>query len=220
VVSVALPRSDGRLAEELYLGLREMADRFQVPIVGGDTNSWEGRLVISVTVLGEATERGVVQRSGAQVGDWLFVTGALGGSILGHHLDFTPRIQEALRLQEWVSLHAMLDISDGLASDLNHICQESGCGAVLVADAIPIAPAAITLSRTSQKPPLQHALEDGEDFELLFAVSPEDGAKLLQEPPFAGLSKIGECVSSGLWLEDSTGQRQPLTPRGWVHEFA
>lgn len=220
VVSVALPQRDGRLAEELYLGLRDMADRFHVPIVGGDTNSWPEKLVISVTVLGEATERGVVRRDGAQVGDWLFVTGALGGSILGHHLDFTPRVQEALRLQDCVTLHAMLDISDGLAADLNHLCHESDCGAVLVAEAIPIAPAAIELSRTSQKPPLQHALEDGEDFELLFAVSPDDGAKLLQEPPFPGLYKIGECVSSGLWLEDSSGQRQPLAPRGWVHEFA
>lgn len=220
VVSLALPQSDGAVAEELYLGLREMADRFNVPIVGGDTNSWMGKLVVAVTVLGEVTERGIVRRSGAQVGDWLFVTGPLGGSILGHHLDFTPRIDEALRLHECVALHAMIDISDGLAADVNHICQESGCGAVLRADAIPISPAAIELSRQTQKTPLDHALEDGEDFELVFAVSPEDGRKLQQEPPLPGLCKIGECVGSGLWLEDASGQRQPLAPRGWEHPVA
>ena len=94
VVSVGLPRAGGRLAEELYLGLREMADAFDCPIVGGDTNSWDGPLVISVTLLGAATERGVVCRNGARPGDWLMATGSFGGSILDKHLSFTPRIRE------------------------------------------------------------------------------------------------------------------------------
>ncbi len=219
VVSVALPRAGGQtLAEGLYLGLRDIADAFGVPIVGGDTNSWSGPLVISVTVLGEATERGPVRRSGAKPGDWLFVTGPLGGSILGHHLDFTPRVSEALALHAAIELHAMIDISDGLAADLNHICDESRCGAVLVAETIPISPAAVELSRTSGKSPLQHALGDGEDFELVFAVSSADGEKLLRAPPVAGLTKIGECVDQGLWIEES-GLRKPLEPTGWVHEL-
>src|SRR5256885_113459 len=92
-VSVGLPRRGGRaLAEELYHGLREMADAFQTPLPGGDTNSWDGPLAISVTLLGEPTGRGPVRRSGARPGDWLFVTGPLGGSIAGHHLMFTPRV--------------------------------------------------------------------------------------------------------------------------------
>ncbi len=219
VVSVALPVGDGMrsaFAEELYLGLREVADAFDVAIVGGDTNSWRDKLVISVTAFGEATARGPVTRGGAKPGDWLFVTGALGGSIRGHHLDFTPRVREALTLHEAVDLHAMIDISDGLAADLNHICEESGCGAVLFADAIPIANAAHELSRTSGKSPLEHALGDGEDFELIFAVSPEAGAKLLHSPPIADIAKIGECTDHGLWL--ATGNdRHPLTPQGWVH---
>lgn len=216
VVSVALPKDGRDLAQELYFGLRDVADTFSVAIVGGDTNSWDGPLVISVTVIGEITGRGPVTRRGAKPGDWLFVTGPLGGSILGHHLDFTPRVLEALTLHDAVELHAMIDISDGLAADVNHICEESKCGAVLVADAIPIADAARELSRASCKTPLQHALGDGEDFELVFAVSPEDGTKLLREAPVPGLTKIGECVESGLWLE-ANGARQPLAPVGWVH---
>jgi len=100
VVSVGLPRQGGRaLAEELYLGLREVADSFDTAIVGGDTNSWDGPLVISVTLLGEATPPGPVRRRGARPGDWLMATGTFGGSILGKHLDFTPRVREALALQ-------------------------------------------------------------------------------------------------------------------------
>ncbi|MDY3560994.1 thiamine-phosphate kinase [Gemmata sp. JC673] len=218
-VSVALPNARGAdLARELFLGLRDVADAFNVPIVGGDTNSWAGPLVISVTALGEATERGPVRRDGARPGDWIFVTGPLGGSILGHHLDFTPRVAEALRLHEVVDLRAMCDISDGLSADLNHICEESRCGAVLEGGAIPITNAARELSRTSGRTPLQHALGDGEDFELVFAVSPEHGAQLLARSPFPGLAKIGTCVETGLWLE-LNGTRQPLAPAGWVHSL-
>ena len=219
VVSVALPRTGGReLGEQLYLGLRDVADAFGVPIVGGDTNSWDHPLAVSVTVLGEATDRGPVLRSGAKPGDWLLVTGPLGGSIRGKHLTFTPRVREALRLHECAELHAMIDISDGLAADLNHILEESRCGAVLKADAIPISSDAVELSRTSGKSALQHALGDGEDFELIAAVSPADGERLIREQPVSGitLAKVGECVDAGLWLEER-GARTKLEPAGWVH---
>jgi len=219
VVSVGLPRSAGReLAEELYLGLREVGDAFQTPIVGGDTNSWDGPLSISVTLIGEATPQGAVPRSGAKVGDWVMVTGALGGSILGHHLDFVPRVREALQLHAFAPIHAMIDISDGLAADLNHILVASGCGAVLTASRIPIADAARQLSQQSGKSPLQHALRDGDDIELIVVVAPESFARLLAEQPVSGIVMyhIGECVASGLWLEDDQG-RQPLPPAGYVH---
>src|SRR5712691_5950027 len=99
VVSVGLPRRGGRaLAEELYLGLREVADEFGTAVVGGDTNSWDGPLVISVTVFGEPGPGGIVRRAGARLGDLLLLTGPVGGSILGKHLDFTPRVREALAL--------------------------------------------------------------------------------------------------------------------------
>src|SRR5262249_1696172 len=151
--------------EELYLGLREVADAFDTAVVGGDTNSWNGPLVINVTLLGESTPRGPVRRAGARVGDWLMVTGPLGGSILGKHLDFTPRVREALRLHELVSLHAMIDVSDGLAADVGHLCDESNCGAVLRAEGIPLTPEASQIA--DGRSPLEHGLGDGEDFELV-----------------------------------------------------
>jgi thiamine-monophosphate kinase len=225
VVSVALPRQVGQvsnlpanLAEQLYAGLRDQADAFNTAIVGGDTNSWDGGLVISVALLGEPGPQGPILRSGARPGDWLMVTGSLGGSILGKHLDFTPRIHEALALQAHCRVHAMLDISDGLAADVKHICEESGCGAVLVAERMPVSDAARRMD--DGKTPLEHALGDGEDFELAFAVAPEDGRRLLEEQPIAGiaLAWIGKCVESGLFLEEN-GVRRPLAPMGFVHAF-
>ncbi len=130
------------------------------------------------------------------------VTGSLGGSILGKHLTFTPRVREALRLHELVDLHAMIDISDGLAADLHHICQESGCGAELEADAIPVSVDACRMA--DARPPLDHALGDGEDFELLFAVDAADGCELLRASRYQALplpasafvsSKESGCVA-------------------------
>lgn len=233
VVAVALPAgtADGReLAEELFLGLRDIADRYDTPIVGGDTNSWPGKLVVCVTVFGEAPARGPVRRSGARPGDWLFVTGPVGGSLLGRHLEPTPRLREAAKLYDFADLHAMIDVSDGLAADLNHILEESGCGAVVSAADVPIHPDAVERAKRTGRPPLAHALGDGEDFELIFAVSPADGERLEREPPVPGLVKFGECVEEGLWLDDATGAlsdpsrgrsgppgRHPLEPTGWVH---
>jgi thiamine-monophosphate kinase len=217
VVSVGLPRKGGRaLAEELFRGMREVADAFDTAIVGGDTNSWDGPLAVSVTLHGKAVGRGPVLRKGARPGDWLFVTGPLGGSILGKHLDFTPRVREGIMLNLAAQLHAMTDISDGLAHDLNHICRESSCGAVLRAEAIPVA--AEAYQGGDGRSPLEHALGDGEDFELLFAVCPEDGRKLLEAQPVPGvtLSHIGEFVESGLWMEQE-GNWTPLAPSGYVH---
>jgi thiamine-monophosphate kinase len=219
-VSVALPQRDGlALAEQLYFGLRDVADEFATAVVGGDTNSWNGPLVIAVTLLGEATVLGPVRRSGARPGDWLLVTGPLGGSIRGKHLTFRPRVNEALQLHAAASLHAMIDISDGLAADLGHLCQESQCGAVLQAAAIPISTDARNMN--DGQSPLDHALADGEDFELVFAVDPADAARLLQEQPIAGLRlvHIGECVDQGLWIEEN-GQRRILEPAGYVHPLS
>ena len=219
-VSVGLPRGNAQtLAEELYLGMREVADGFETAIAGGDTNTWTGGLVVSVTVMGEPGPQGPILRRGATPGDWLFVTGPLGGSILGKHLDFVPRVKEGLELQEHAMLHAMIDISDGLSADVFHICEESGCGAVLFSDKVPISEAARTIA--DGKGPLEHALSDGEDFELAFAVDSADGERLLTTQPIPGitLSHVGVFVAEkGLFLEEN-GMRRCIEPRGFAHPF-
>ncbi|MBI3410965.1 MAG: thiamine-monophosphate kinase [Planctomycetes bacterium] len=219
-ISVGLPRNaDSKLAEELYLGMREIADEFKTAIIGGDTNAWDGGLAISVTLLGEPTPPGPVLRQGARPGDWLLITGGLGGSLLGRHLDFTPRIREAQKLHQIVDLHAMIDVSDGLAGDVHHLCEESRCGAVLRADAIPVHPDVSRLH--DQRSLLDHALNDGEDFELAFAVAPADGERLMRTQPVDGIvmSHVGAFIAEGgMWLEQG-GRRDILPPRGYVHSF-
>jgi thiamine-monophosphate kinase len=219
VVGLVLPRSDGsgETIRQLQQGLREMANQYQVPIVGGDTNSWTDGLVVSVTVLGEPI-RAAVLRSGAQPGDWIFVTGPVGGSILGRHLKPVPRLIEAEQLVKNYELRAMIDISDGLAQDLGHIGEESGCGIVLHAAEVPIHPDAFELAKQTGKTALAHALGDGEDFELIFTVSAVDGARLLAAPP-CPIWKVGVCVAEpGIWLEEE-GRRSPLAALGWEHSL-
>lgn len=220
VVAVALPRDRGlAFAEELHAGLLEAAREFDVALAGGDTNVWDGPLVISVTLTGEATERGPVLRSGAQPGDWILVTGTLGGSLAGRHLDFTPRVREALRLHEAAELHSMIDISDGLAADLHHILDESRAGALLRTDAIPVSDTAARCA--DGHTPLEHALGDGEDFELLFTVSPDDGRALLANPPIEiPLAHVGEIVAgTGCEWVAADGTRTILPRSGWEHGF-
>lgn len=220
VVSIALPRSRAwDLAQGVQDGIDALAKRFDVCIAGGDTNTWDGPLVISITALGEPLGQGPVRRGGAEPGDWILVTGELGGSIHGKHLDFVPRLEEVRELQSRVTLHSMIDISDGLAADLHHILEESHVGARLIADKIPISVAA--QSATDGRSPLEHALGDGEDFELLFTLSPADAKNLLAAPPCATrLTHIGEIVpGSQCELLQADGQVVPLPPRGWRHSF-
>jgi thiamine-monophosphate kinase len=219
VIAVGLPRSGSmELAQQLFKGMEEAAKENDVAVIGGDTNTWQGPLTISATVLGEATDRGPVTRSGAKPGDWIFVTGPLGGSILGHHLDFRPRVREALELHRIVGLHALTDISDGFALDLFHITRESRCGAVTFAHQVPISDAAQRMN--DRLPPLDHALCDGEDYELIFTVSASDGKRLVDEPQAASFPvfHVGECVEHGFWIDDGSSRR-PLEPRGYEHSW-
>ena len=219
-VSVAFPRNATReLTDGITDGLLQLADEFGVLIAGGDTNAWDGPFVISVTIIGEATERGPVTRSGALPGDSVFVTGDLGGSLSGRHLTFRPRVDEALRLHEAVDLHSMIDLSDGLASDLHHILDESRVGVVVGSESIPVSEAA--RCATDGRSPLEHALCDGEDFELCFTVSPADGELLLQNSPIeTRLSRIGTITSEGICeLVDAQGNPKPLPRSGWQHRW-
>ena len=155
---------------------------------------------------------------GAQVGDWIIVTGAFGGSILEHHLDFTPRVREALGLHEKYELHAAIDVSDGLSLDLARLVEESHCGAELDIDAILVSEAARRLAAagTDSRDALDHALSDGEDFELIFAAPPEEAGRVLSEQPLeTRLSRIGRFVERpGLWEWVGESELRPLSPRG------
>ncbi len=228
VISLVLPRDDTaaalKLAKELYEGLLPLAQEYNVAIAGGDTNTFDGPLVISVAALGQPTGRGPLTRSAGRPGDWLLVTGSLGGSILGHMFDFTPRVREAIALHERYELHAAIDISDGLALDASRLAAESGCGAVIFSDNIPIAPAAYQLADQDgaadrKAAALMHALSDGQDFELLVAATPEVAKRILREVPLdCSITHVGELVAEpGLWQPDSAGKRQPLEPIGWRH---
>ena len=223
VVALALPRCGaGELAISLYEGLLPLAERFGLAIAGGDTNTWDGPLVISVTAIGELTDRGPLTRSGAQPSDRILVTGTLGGSILGRHLDVEPRIDEALRLMGQYELHAGIDISDGLSTDLGHLTEESCCGAIVESARVPVSDAAKALaaSTTDGRTPLEHALHDGEDFELLLAVPPAAADRILRDKTLGvPITEIGQFVAErGLWLEDD-GQRKPLPVGGYEHRF-
>ncbi len=198
---------------------------FDVAIAGGDTNSWNGPLVISITAFGTLTSRGPLLRSQGKPGDAILVTGDFGGSILGKHLDFTPRVREALRLNERYELHAAMDVSDGLSLDLSRPCRSSRCGAELFLDRIPIAAAAaaLAISRRAALPQdaaLDHALSDGEDFELILTTTAAESEKLLRDQPLGAvrLTEIGRLVPDrGLFAVDAQGRRTPLTPRGYEH---
>jgi thiamine-monophosphate kinase len=225
VVALVLPKTGGlELATALYEGVLPLAEKHGLAIAGGDTNSWDGSLVVSITLLGKVTPRGALRRGGAKVGDRILATGAFGGSILGRHLDFEPRVAEALLLNKRYELHAGIDVSDGLSLDLSRMAEESGCGAVLDLKKIPIAVDAQRLAEQlgDGSTALDHALSDGEDFELLLAVPPEEARRIVADQPFdVPITEIGEMTADmGLWQCGKTGAKLPLRPRGWEHELA
>jgi len=208
VVAVALPKSVSiDYAKQLYVGLRDAADAQDCRIVGGDTATWDGKLVVSVTILGRSDGVRPVTRGGAVAGNEIYVTGPLGGSILGRHLAFEPRVALGRKLAGVAT--AMIDLSDGLSRDLGHICRASGVGAIIEAELVPIHPDAVELSRRDGISALEHALNDGEDYELL----------LTGPAGIGGVIRVGRIVSEpGIYLMEN-GATRPLQARGWQHEM-
>ncbi len=234
VISVALPRDlPGTLpldefAKALFLAARDAAALFDCPLVGGDTAIWDQRLAITVSGLGELpmepdkSSPHPVLRSGAKPGDTLFVSGALGGSILGRHLTFQPRIDLAQKLARALgtsptgALHAMMDLSDGLAQDLPRLCAASGVGAEVFAARLPMHADAETLAAKDGIPAGLHALADGEDYELLFAVETEAIPQLidLSEKGGVPLTAIGTVTTTKeVVLIDDANRRHPWPRR-------
>ena len=217
VVSTALPRGFGE--EELrllYAGIVRAGSKFGCALVGGDITSWDNDnpFAISVAMLSKPAGNEPVGRSGAEVGDLICVTGALGGSRFGKHLEFEPRVGEAMKIAGSVKVHSMIDISDGLSSDLNRICGQSKVGAIIEAGLIPISDEA-----KRDEDPLGSALNDGEDFELLFTLLPQDCENLLEcwDGPIA-ITKIGAITEARkMELRMLDGEVKSLEARGYEH---
>jgi thiamine-monophosphate kinase len=217
VVSVALPKGYGEdELKQLHAGITRAGRKYNCALVGGDITSWrkDNPFAISVAMLSRPAENEPVKRSGAKLGDSICVTGLLGGSGFGKHLEFEPRVKEAIKIAGTVRLNAMIDISDGLSSDLNRICAQSGVGAVIDAERIPISDAA-----QAAEDPLSSAINDGEDFELLFTVSKTGCQELLNnwnEP--VPITRIGEITNTHkMQIKMPDGRIVDLPVRGYDH---
>lgn len=194
LVSIGLPPDTRKsFVDELYNGVRDSAKKYGAVLAGGNTARLKGRVMISTTVLGEMPENEVVYRNGARINDTIYVTGTIGDAALGlkalkrygmkavsrgpfkkaalKHLDPTPRLRAGRMLAAKKLAHSMIDISDGLALDLKRICEESGVGAVVRLENIPLSGDMLRFARSSKKTWVQLALSGGEDYELLFTSS-------------------------------------------------
>ena len=210
VVSVALPRNFGaQNLKKLHKGILIAAKKYNCPLIGGDMTSWNKPLAISVTMLSTVGKMKPVKRSTAKIGDVICVTGTLGGSLKGKHLVFEPRLKESLAIAQ-AGANSMMDISDGLSTDLNHICRLSGKGAIVEADKIPVSRNAETLS---------NALNDGEDFELLFTIPQKKFEKLMKHWRFkTKLSVVGKIVKdNSVKIKMPDGKIINLKPGGYDH---
>ena len=244
---------DAEFVAKIYDGLNALAEKFGVAIVGGETTTnpggsterrsptrhdsavqpngpgqetgvpAAGAVLISIALLGTVPRGKQILRSGAKVGDAIFVTGELGGSLAGKHLDFEPRLAEARWLAEHFSIHALMDLSDGLGGDLRHILSASHVGAQILKSAVPISRAAKLRARqnSSAKPPFIAALTDGEDFELLFTLASKSAVKLVdawkKKFPEVKLSCIGKIVAGeGILIRDKMSSHT-FNASGYVH---
>jgi thiamine-monophosphate kinase len=205
MITLMLPRRT-KLAwvKNLYRGLRRAARRFEVSIVGGETSSTAGPIASSVSVVGFIERNRWVSRRGGKSGDDIFVTGKLGGAVKQKHLHFIPRIAESRWLTENFSIHAMMDLSDGLGADLPRLARASRVGFELYLKSLPL----------SRGATINEAISEGEDYELLFAVSPRERNRLQKEWrqkfPRLPLTRIGSLSQL------STKNYQRL-PRGYTH---
>jgi len=195
-------------ADKISKGMRDIARNFKVNLVGGDLSAAR-KTVIDVSMIGLVSKKRLVLRSGAGVGDIIFVTGALGGSILGKHLKFTPRVKEAQFLTKKFKISSMIDISDGLIQDLGHILSLSNKGAVIYEKLIPVSPKARNT---------KDALYSGEDFELLFTMSQQQARKLI-DSGMRNFKPIGEITSKeyGLSLIGINGRKKDILDKGFKH---
>lgn len=208
----------------LYQGLLELSTRYQFPIVGGDTNRWNGPLLVSIALMGtpfddSGTTTRLWNMSGGNPDDAIFVSGCFGGSLFHHHYEFEPQIQLAEHLALHHPITAATDSSDSLTLDLAHLARSSTTGFEIDSRLIPIAPDAFKRSESTGLPALHHALYDGEDFQLICSVPP-DCVEVLQQDtrlPVA-FTRIGRLTASREFtMIDPQGVAQRLEIRGYEH---
>lgn len=248
LISIGIPADVWQtdFVERLYSGWFELANRYDVHLIGGDTSRTAEKIVIDSIVLGECAANNAVKRSAAQPGDQIFVTGSLGAAAAGlrlvergahlaeqnlhdedsQKLDHVllrqlrpePRTGWGIILGEERLATSMIDISDGLSSDLNHLCEASGVGALIDSSLLPIDRQVVELCGRRALDPLQLALHGGEDFELLFTVSPNDVNRLPRRVDGTQITRIGEIRIKGEGVRISEGPRTwDLNPGGWRH---
>jgi thiamine-monophosphate kinase len=248
LISIGVPDDvwQTEFVDQFYEGLASLAQRYDVRLIGGDTSRTNEKIVIDSIVLGECNTGRAVKRAGAQPGDQIFVTGSLGGAAAGlrliergahlaeqhladddsqkidhvllRQLRPEPRVGWGMVLGEERLATAMIDISDGLSSDLNHLCTASGVGALIESSLLPIDHQVVELCGRRALDPLQLALHGGEDFELLFAVRAGDVARLPRRVDGTQITRIGEVRIHTNGVKISEGPRVwELNPGGWKH---
>jgi thiamine-monophosphate kinase len=211
VVSLGVPRTTPiQFIDALYGGIARCAKRFGLTIIGGDTVR-APHVIVDVAILGTVDREHLTLRSGARVGDILFVTGRLGGSLRsGRHARFLPRLREAQAVVRRVKVRAMMDLSDGLAAELWQMSRASRARLRIQRAAVPVARAAGSV---------EHALMDGEDFELLFAVAQRDAPRVPRRLGRCPVTPIGAVIGRGVRVEQEypDGRIRPLVPTGFTH---
>ena len=248
LISLGVPEDvwQSDFTNTFYEGLFQLAGQYDVQLIGGDTSRTPEQILIDSIVIGECATDGAVTRSGARAGDHIFVTGSLGGAagglrliergahladqtfsanetqaldnLLLRHLRPEPRVGWGLVLGQEKLATAMIDLSDGLSSDLNHLCNESVVGALIQASHLPIDSHVVELCGRRALDPLQLALHGGEDFELLFTVRPDAVTKLPRRVDGVPITHIGEIMDSSEGVKISEGTRVwELRPEGWRH---
>jgi thiamine-monophosphate kinase len=211
LVTLIVPATrDVSWVRQLYRGIEKAAQNFDVAVVGGETSNIKGPAVISISATGFVEKKRWVGRAGGKPGDELFVTGRLGGSLGGGHLKFHPRIAESRWLTKHFRVHAMMDLSDGLGTDLPRLAAASRIGFEVDEAALPLNPGCT----------IRQAISDGEDYELLFAISAKDSPSLLsrwrRKFPNIPLTRIGRLNRKSVRAGQAVFANRKF-PRGYVH---
>ncbi len=206
-------------AKQLFQGVERLATQHGISIIGGDTNRYDGPLIAGSTLIGWARKDKTWALSKAQVGDKILVTGSFGGSILGKHMSFEPRTSWVQEVASRFQVNAATDVTDSLSLDLTYLLEQSKVGAEIDAAAIPVSECAHKLAAEKGRDPLELALTDGEDFELVLTLGPDEAARLLTEFPDV-ITEIGIVTESKeivLLNRTKEKKQERLIPSGYIH---